>query len=109
MEKRDRLIISDKLLSSQTDMSNEIQYSDTQLSKTVKTTPTRPSRPAKLQRPPGPPPRPKGAPPQLPPGGVQLTRSGRRHPGLRVQARLDKTNNYSFPTLEKVWRGRRIL
>ena len=66
MEERDRLSLSDKLLSSQPDMSNEIEYSDTQHSKTVKTTPTRPSRPAKLQRPPGAPPRPQG--PQEPPG-----------------------------------------
>merc|ERR1719228_2353484 len=63
----------------------------------------------KIRKPDGPPPRPKGPPPKLPPHGVQLTRSGRRHPGLRLQARRDKKNNFSFPKLDKAWRGRRIL
>merc|ERR1712083_1086637 len=100
----------------------------------VKPQPPRPKRPTRPKRPPKqikksfsapqshinnfkkprrpagpPPPRPPGPPPMLPPQGVQLTRSGRRHPGLRVQARLDENNNFSFPLLDKVWRGRRLV
>ena len=97
MDNKDDLIISNEIFSEPV-ISNDIETSHNQQSTIIKP-----------RRPPGPPPRPRGPPPQLPPQGVQLTRSGRRHPGLRVQARLDTKNNYSFPKLDKVWRGRRIL
>ena len=126
MDDKDDLIISNEIFSEPV-ISNDIETSHNQQSTIIKSSPTRPPRPAKPEnklfqssqnqikqiqkprRPPGPPPRPRGPPPQLPPQGVQLTRSGRRHPGLRVQARLDTKNNYSFPKLDKVWRGRSIL
>ena len=126
--KKNKLIKNKEPISSEPEISNEIETSPKQQSpirnslKIIdRPRPTRPHRPVKkvnkspqnqiknIKKPAGPPPRPQGPPPQLPPQGVKLTRSGRRHPGLKVQARLDTKNHYSFPTLDKVWRGRRIL
>jgi len=73
------------------------------------TLPARPPRPAK-ERPPGvAPPRPRGPPPRLPASGVQLTRTGQRHPVLRVQSRSFPGKSLTFPKLKKAWRlvGRR--
>ena len=88
--------------------------------------PSRPPRPPKsiqiinnLHHPPrpnGPPPLPQrnGPPsPRLPPKGVQLTRNGKRHPG--VQSRLDSIPSPSrsyypvYPVLQKAWRGLQLL
>ena len=74
--------------------------------------PSRPPRPPKgvqiindsrmPPRPRGPPPR----PPRLPLKGVQLTRNGKRHPGIKVQSRLDSVPSRSYyPILNNVWRG----
>ena len=69
--------------------------------------------PLKVPPPPGPPPR--GGPPRrparpprkLPAGGVQLTRTGRRHPRVIVQSRVDSLPAY--PKLTSAWRERKPL
>ena len=54
-----------------------------------------------------PPPRPARPPRKLPAGGVQLTRTGRRHPRVIVQSRVDSLPNY--PKLTSAWRERKPL
>ena len=74
--------------------------------------PSRPPRPpkgVKIINDSGAPPRPRGPPPRpsgLPHKGVQLTRHGQRHPGIKVQSRLDSVPSRSYyPILNNVWRG----
>ena len=71
--------------------------------------PPRPPKSVKIINDAGAPPRPRGPPPR-PPGiphkGVQLTRHGQRHPGIKVQSRLDSVPSRSYyPILNNVWRG----
>ena len=62
----------------------------------------------KVPPPPGPPPRRPARPPRkLPAGGVQLTRTGRRHPRVIVQSRVDSLPAY--PKLTSAWRERKPL
>ena len=74
--------------------------------------PSRPPRPPKgvqIINDAGAPPRPRyppPRPPRIPPKGVQLTRHGKRHPGIKVQSRLDSVPSRSYyPILNNVWRG----
>ena len=80
--------------------------------------PPRPPKPIKIvndnqhpPRPQGPPPKPKGPPPQrLPHRGVQLTKNGKRHPGIIVQQRLDSVPSRSYyPILQNAWKGLSLL
>lgn len=74
------------------------------------------SRPVRPPRPPKPiqvvnnfphPPRPKGPPPpqKLPLRGVQLTKTGRKHPGIVFQSRKDAPPRSYYPLLQQAWRG----
>ena len=74
------------------------------------------SRPVRPPRPPKPiqvvnnyphPPRPKGPPPlqKLPLRGVQLTKTGRKHPGIVFQSRKDAAPRSYYPLLQQAWRG----
>ena len=74
-----------------------------------------PKRPIRPPRPPKPlkvvnnfvhPPRPQGPPPnQLPLRGVQLTKTGRKHPGIVFQSRKDQAPRSYYPLLKQAWRG----
>ena len=77
---------------------------------------SRPVRPPRPPRPPKPvqvvnnfphPPRPQGPPPpqKLPLRGVQLTKTGRKHPGIVFQSRKDAAPRSYYPLLQQAWRG----